>query len=187
MRCGFGIHHRHLHRAQSAAHRDRRPTRLGLEEISSKNAMGIGSDPEVFFALNAIDWTAASSTRPCPPSKTDRGCWWPIGSKPPKGTTSVTPSPSSRSGNESSPSWALCRRPVGSGHPAVRGPRSLLRVRCFNRDSWIEGSFSEVFGNNEVHLLQANLLRESPTPKQNCIAEAAPVWCSARDDGFGNH
>ena len=46
---------------------------FGLEEISSKNAMGIGFDPEVFFALNAIDWTAGSLDTALPSLKDGSG------------------------------------------------------------------------------------------------------------------
>ena len=46
---------------------------FGLEEISSKNAMGIGFDPEVFFALNAIDWTAGSLDTALPALKDGSG------------------------------------------------------------------------------------------------------------------
>ena len=44
---------------------------------------------------------------------------------------------------------------------------------------------AEVFGNNEVHLLQANLSDGLMTPKQSFVSpKPPPGWCSVRGDGF---
>ena len=46
---------------------------FGIEGIYSKNAMGIGFDPEVFFALNAIDWVEGSLKEALPALKNGVG------------------------------------------------------------------------------------------------------------------
>ena len=149
---------------------------FGLEEISSKNAMGIGFDPEVFFALNAIDWTAGSLDTALPALKDGSGVLVADRFQTAKGydvgdpiTLKVGRAEREFSivGIVSSAGLDLATQLFG-----VRDLYSEYAVSTVFLDRRV---VSEVFGNNEVHLLQANLSEGiTDTEAELRIAEAAP-------------
>ena len=149
---------------------------FGLEEISSKNAMGIGFDPEVFFALNAIDWTAGSLDEALPALKDGSGVLVADRFQTAKGYD--VGDPITLKVGRAEQEFTI----VG----IVSSAGLDLATQLFGvRDLYSEYSVStvfldrkvvaEVFGNNEVHLLQANLSDGvDDTEAERLIAEAAP-------------
>ncbi|MEO1372680.1 MAG: ABC transporter permease, partial [Planctomycetota bacterium] len=149
---------------------------FGIEGIYSKNAMGIGFDPEIFFSLNAIDWVEGSLVEALPALQKGDGVLVADRFQTAKGyrvgdsiTLKVGRAEKVFSivGIVSSAGLDLATQMFG-----VRDLYSEFAVSTVFIDRQVVG---DVFGNQEVHLLQANLVENiSDQEAELRIAEAAP-------------
>ena len=149
---------------------------FGIEGIYSKNAMGIGFDPEIFFSLNAIDWVEGSLVEALPALQKGDGVLVADRFQTAKGyrvgdsiTLKVGRAEKVFSivGIVSSAGLDLATQMFG-----VRDLYSEFAVSTVFIDRQVVG---DIFGNQEVHLLQANLVENiSDQEAELRIAEAAP-------------